>query len=176
MGNVRKFDKFVTASEVISTSFTNQSTDVALISDTIIEIAELAHIKPELGLDFYEQLKIQNDTSGTLSTDNEALMNFYLKPALCWFVRFEVMNEIQYNTTSAGLVVNVSDFSTPANVEQFNQMKSDTFRKAKVLLDDMIAYITHEDQVNNFPLYGKDGDSSMPDTDIASKMNGIIFY
>jgi len=25
-------------------------------------------------------------------------------------------------------------------------------------------------------LYGKDVDSSMPDTDIASKMNGIIFY
>ena len=35
--------------------------------------------------------------------------------------RSEVMNEIQYNTTSAGLVVNVSEFSNPANVEQFNQ-------------------------------------------------------
>jgi hypothetical protein len=86
------------------------------------------------------------------------------------------MNEIQYNTTSAGLVVNVSEFSNPANVEQFNQMKSDTFRKAKVFLDDMIAFITHEDQVNKFPLYGTDGDSSMPDQDIASKLNGIIFY
>ena len=111
-----------------------------------------------------------------MTTANSDLLTHYLKPALCWFVRFEVMNEIQYNTTSAGLVVNVSDFSTPANVEQFNQMKSDTFRKAKVLLDDMIAYITHQDQVNNYPLYGQDGDRSMPDTDIASKMNGIIFY
>tara|TARA_Y200000002_G_C22682683_1_gene664724 strand:+ start:220 stop:747 length:528 start_codon:yes stop_codon:yes gene_type:complete len=175
MANVRQYNKFVTASEVISTAFTNQATDTALISDAILEIAELAHIKPELGLDMYEELKTQNH-NGTLTTANSDLLTHYLKPALCWFARFEVMNEIQYNTTSAGLVVNVSDFSTPANVEQFNQMKSDTFRKAQVLLDDMIAYITHQDQVNDYPLYGKDGDSSMPDTDIASKMNGIIFY
>lgn len=175
MANVRQYNNFVTASEVIANAFTNQATDTALISDSILDIAELAHIKPELGLDFYEQLKTQNHNS-TLTTDNEALMTHYLKPALYWFTRFEVMNEIQYNTTSAGLVVNVSEFSNPANVEQFNQMKSDTFRKAKVFLDDMIAFITHEDQVNKFPLYGTDGDSSMPDQDIASKLNGIIFY
>tara|TARA_R100000388_G_C7210024_1_gene143124 strand:- start:392 stop:919 length:528 start_codon:yes stop_codon:yes gene_type:complete len=175
MANVRNLNNFVTASEVIQTSFTNQATDTALISDTILDIAELAHIKPELGLDFYEELKTQNH-NGTLTTANSNLVTHFLKPALCWFVRFEVMNEIQYNTTSAGLVVNVSDFSTPANVEQFNQMKNDTFRKAQVLLDDMIAYITHEDQQNQYPLYGTDGDSSMPDTDIASKLNGIIFY
>lgn len=175
MANVRQYNKFVTASEVISTAFTNQATDTALISDAILEIAELAHIKPELGLDMYEELKTQNHNA-TLTTANSDLLTHYLKPALCWFVRFEVMNEIQYNTTSAGLVVNVSDFSTPANVEQFNQMKSDTFRKAQVLLDDMIAYITHDDQTNDYPLYGKDSDSSIPDTDIASKMNGIIFY
>ena len=175
MANVRQYNKFVTASEVISTAFTNQATDTALISDAILEIAELAHIKPELGLDMYEELKTQNH-NGTLTTANSDLLTHYLKPALCWFARFEVMNEIQYNTTSAGLVINTSDFSNPASVEQFNQMKSDTFRKAQVLLDDMIAYITHEDQVNDYPLYGKDGESSMPDTDIASKMNGIIFY
>ena len=175
MANVRQYNKFVTASEVISTAFTNQATDTALISDAILEIAELAHIKPELGLDMYEELKTQNH-NGILTTANSDLLTHYLKPALCWFARFEVMNEIQYNTTSAGLVINTSDFSNPASVEQFNQMKSDTFRKAQVLLDDMIAYITHQDQVNDYPLYGKDGDSSMPDTDIASKMNGIIFY
>ena len=176
MGNVRQYDNLVTASEVISNAFTNQATDTALITESIIDISELAHIKSELGLDFYEQLKTQNDSTGTLSSDNSALMTHYLKPCLCWFVRFEVMNEIQYNTTSAGLVVNVSDFSTPANVEQFNQMKQDTYRKAKVMLDDMIAYITHADQVGKYSLYGTDGDSSMPDQDIATKMNGIIFY
>ena len=176
MANVRQHDNLVTASEVITNAFTNQATDTALITNSIIDIAELAHIKPELGLDFYEELKIQNDSSGTLSSDNTTLMNDFLKPCLCWFVRFEVMNEMQYNTTSAGLVVNVSDFSSPVNQEQFNQMKQDTYRKAKVMLDDMIAYIEHEDQSGKYPLFGTDGDSSMPDTDNATKLGGIIFY
>ena len=55
-------------------------------------------------------------------------------------------------------------------------MKQYTYRKAKVLLDDMIAFIQHEDQNNKYPLFGKDGDSSMPDTDNATKLGGIIFY
>jgi hypothetical protein len=86
------------------------------------------------------------------------------------------MNEIQYNTTSAGLVINDSDFSSPTSVEQFNSMKSDTFRKAKVLLDDMIAFIQHEDQQGKYPLFGHDGDNTPNDGDLAQKMNGIIFY
>mgnify|MGYP007059388740 CR=1 FL=1 len=176
MANVRQYNTLVTASEVITKSFTNQATDQALISDELITIAELAHIKPILGLDMYEELKTQNHND-TLTTANNTLMTYYLKPALCWYARFEVMNEIQYNTTSAGLVVNVSEFSNPANVEQFNQMKSDTFRKAQVMSDDMIAFITHEDQQNDYPLYGKDGDYATPnDGDLAQKMNGIIFY
>ena len=175
MANVRNLNNFVTASEVVQNSFTNQATDTALISDSILDIAELAHIKPELGLDFYEELKTQNHNS-SLTTDNQTLVTDFLKPALCWFVRFEVMNEIQYNTTSAGLVTNISEFSNPVNVEQFNQMKQDTYRKAKVMLDDMIAYIQHEDQSGKYPLFGHDGDSSMPDVDRASKLNGIIFY
>ena len=175
MANVRNLNNFVTASEVVQNSFTNQATDTALISDSILDIAELAHIKPELGLDFYEELKTQNHNS-SLTTDNQTLVTDFLKPALCWFVRFEVMNEIQYNTTSAGLVTNISEFSNPVNVEQFNQMKQDTYRKAKVMLDDMIAYIQHEDQTGKYPLFGHDGDSSMPDVDHATKLNGIIFY
>tara|TARA_R100000030_G_scaffold100586_1_gene93967 strand:+ start:1242 stop:1769 length:528 start_codon:yes stop_codon:yes gene_type:complete len=175
MANVRNLNNFVTASEVVQNSFTNQATDTALISDSILDIAELAHIKPELGLDFYEELKTQNHNS-SLTTDNQTLVTDFLKPALCWFVRFEVMNEIQYNTTSAGLVTNISEFSNPVNVEQFNQMKQDTYRKAKVMLDDMVAYIQHEDQSGKYPLFGHDGDSSMPDVDHATKLNGIIFY
>ena len=175
MANVRQYNNLVTASEVISNAFTNQATDTALITNSINDNPELAHIKPELGLDFYEEIKTQNHNS-TLTSDNTVLMNDFLKPALCWFVRFEVMNEIQYNTTSAGVVVNVSDFSTPANVEQFNQMKQDTYRKAKVFLDDMIAFIQHEDQSGKYSLFGHDGDSSMPDVDQATKLNGIIFY
>ena len=45
MANVRQYNNFVTASEVVANAFTNQATDTALISDSILDIAELAHIK-----------------------------------------------------------------------------------------------------------------------------------
>lgn len=175
MANVRKYKGLVTASEVIVNSFTNQATDQALISDNIITVAELAHIKSELGLDFYEELKTQNH-NGNLSTDNQTLMDDYLKPCLAWFVRFEVLNEIQYKSSSSGLMTNVDEFSTPVSNEVFNEMKQDTYRKAKVFLADMMAFITHADQSGKYPKYGVDGDSSMPDTDNASRKGGIIFY
>jgi len=175
MANVRQYNTLVTASEVITNSFTNQATDTAIISDNIITISELAHLKPELGLDFYEELKSQAH-GGTLTADNTTLMNDYLKPCLCWFVRFEVLNEIQYQTSSSGLMTNIDEFSTPVSPDVFNQMKQDTYRKAKILLDDMVAYITHADQSGKYTLYGTDGDSSMPDTDNATKLGGIIFY
>ena len=73
MANVRNLNNFVTATEVIRTSFTNQATDTSLISSAILDIAELAHIKPELGLDFYEELKTQKHNS-TLTTDNQTLV------------------------------------------------------------------------------------------------------
>ena len=67
MANVRQYNTLVTASEVITKSFTNQATDQALISDELITIAELAHIKPILGLDMYEELKeAQSLANGTV--------------------------------------------------------------------------------------------------------------
>ena len=39
MANVRQYNNLVTASEVITQSFTNQATDQALISNEIITIA-----------------------------------------------------------------------------------------------------------------------------------------
>lgn len=74
MANVRQYDTLVTAAEVISTSFTNQATDPSLVNKAVLEIAELAHIKPMLGLDFYEELKTQNDSTGTLTADNSDLL------------------------------------------------------------------------------------------------------
>lgn len=175
MANVRQYNTLVTASEVISNSFTNQATDVSLITDNIITIAELAHIKPMLGLDMYEELKTQNHNS-TLTSANTTLINDFLKSTLCWFVRFEVMNEISFNTTSSGVMANIDEFSVLATPEQFNMQKQDTLRKAQILMEDMLAYIQHEDQTNDYPLFGKDGDSSMPSSDNATKMGGIIFY
>ena len=58
MANVRQYNNLVTASEVITQSFTNLATDQSLISNEIITIAELAHIKPYLGSVSYTHLTL----------------------------------------------------------------------------------------------------------------------
>ena len=110
MANLRQYIPLASAEEVISQSFTNSNTDPYLISNDTIVMAELAHIKPLLGVKFYAELKEQHN-NGTLTTNNAALMQYYLVPALCWMTRFEVILEIQNNSSSAGIVTNIDEFA-----------------------------------------------------------------
>ena len=99
-------------------------------------------------------------------------MTYYLQPALCWLVRFEVINEIQNNSTSQGVVSNISDFATTIEPNKLSDYVQDTYRKAKVLLNDMIEFLNHSDQSGLYPTYAnntKIGDSTW-------KNHGIIMY
>ena len=110
MANVNQYIPLATAAEVISNSFTNANTDPYLISNNTIMLSELAHIKSAIGKKFYEELKKQHN-DGTLTTANQTLMDDFLVRTLCWFVRFEVINEVQSNSSSMGIVHNIDEFS-----------------------------------------------------------------
>ena len=127
MANYRQYINLVTAQQVIANVFTNENTDEYLITDDLITITELTHLKPVLGLKFYEELKLQNN-NGTLTADNQELMTYFLQPALEWLVRFESVNEIQNNSTSQGIVQNISDFSNPLSPPQLADYVQDTYR------------------------------------------------
>ena len=144
MANVNKYIPLVTAAEVISNSFTNANTDPALISDNTILLSELAHIKSELGQKFYEEIKTQHN-DGTLTTENQTLMDDFLTRCLCWFVRFEVINEVQSNSTSAGIVHNIDEFATVIDPAELNAYKQDTYRKSEIYLKDMIEFLNDPD-------------------------------
>ena len=137
MANVNKYIPLVTAAEVISNSFTNANTDPALISDNTILLSELAHIKSALGQKFYEEIKTQHN-NGTLTTHNQTLVDDFLTRCLSWFVRFEVINEVQSNSTSAGIVHNIDEFATIIDPSELNAYKQDTYRKSEIYLKDML--------------------------------------
>jgi len=172
MANYRQYINLVTAQQVIANVFTNENTDEYLITDDLITITELTHLKPVLGLKFYEELKLQNN-NGTLTADNQELMTYFLQPALEWLVRFESVNEIQNNSTSQGIVQNISDFSNPLSPPQLADYVQDTYRKAKVMLNDMIHYLKHEDQTGKFPTYEQHGPCN---NDSTWKNHGLIMY
>ena len=171
MANANQYSTLVTAAEVISNSFTNANTDTALISTNTILLAELAHIKPALGKKFYEEIKTQHH-NGTLTTANQTLMDDFLVRTLCWFVRFEVISEVQNNSTSAGIVNNIDEFATIIDPSELNAYKQDTYRKSEIYLKDMIDYMEDEDQDGQYPTY----ESDRPRRGHTYKNHGIIMY
>ena len=171
MANYRQYKNLVTAAQVIANVFTNENTDEYLISDDVVVITELTHLKPVIGLKFYEELKLQND-GGTLSVANQELMTYYLQPALEWLVRFEVVNEVQNNSSSQGIVQNISDFANTLTPPQLSDYVQDTYRKARIMLSDMLEFMNHKDQSGNFPTYKQ----NKPNINPTWKNHGIIMY
>lgn len=171
MANVNQYKTLATSAEVISNSFTNANTDPALISTNTILLSELAHLKTAIGKKFYEELKTQNNNN-TLSAANKVLMDDFLIRTLCWFARFEVINEIQSNSSSMGIVHNIDEFSTIIDPSELNAYKQDTYRKSEIYLQDMLDYLNDKDNSADYPTYT----ANKPCNTNTYKNHGIIMY
>ena len=171
MANLRQYISLITAAQVISKSFTNANTDPYLISDNNLIIAELAHVKDKLGVKFYGELKEEND-GGTLTADNQTFLTDYLLDCLAWFARFEIITEIQMNSSSMGVVSNIDEFSHIVTTDELNVYKQDTYRKAEIFLQDAIEYLNDSDQDGMFPTY----EANKPCSSGVWKNHGIIMY
>jgi len=171
MANLRQYKSLITAAQVISKSFTNANTDPYLISDNNLIIAELAHVKDKLGVKFYGELKEEND-GGTLTADNQTFLTDYLLDCLAWFARFEIITEIQMNSSSMGVVSNIDEFSHIVTTDELNVYKQDTYRKAEIFLQDAIEYLNDSDQDGMFPTY----EANKPCSSGVWKNHGIIMY
>ena len=177
MANTNKFKTLATSEEVISNSFTNANTDPALISTNTILLSELAHLKTAIGAKFYEELKTQNNVGdfpavGGLTQANQTLMDDFLIRTLCWFARFEVINEVQMNSTSMGIVNNIDEFSTIIDPSELNVYKQDTYRKAEIYLQDMLGFLNDSDNSADYPTYT----ANAPCNESTYKNHGIIMY
>ena len=171
MANSNQYIPLATASEVISNSFTNANTDPALISNNTILLSELAHLKTAIGKKFYEEIKKQNN-DGTLTAANKILMDDFLIRTLCWFARFEVINEVQSNSSSMGIVHNIDEFSTIIDPAELNAYKQDTYRKSEIYLQDMLEFLNDSDNSADYPTYT----AHAPCNTTTYKNHGIIMY
>ena len=175
--NYLGYDPLMTAGEVISLAFTNQNTDPTLISRNLIQMSELAHLKLPLGDDFYLHLKELYNTgsTGTPTTAEDDFMSQWLKPCFAWFVRFEVINEIQDNSTSSGIVSAIPDFAKVVTPKELNVYKQDTYRRGNVVLEQMVKFL--KDNPTDFPKYKNDVDGTCNGSqNLVSKQHGMIIY
>lgn len=172
-----QYDNLITAAEVISLAFTNQNTDTTLISNNLIQMAEFAHLKSALTDDFYLHLKEVFDAGSSTppTTDETNLMTNWIKPTFAWFVRFEVINEIQMNSTSSGIVSAIPDFSKVVTPKELNVYKQDTYRRGNVMLTELIAFL--DENADQFPKYkSANGVDCSNKTNAVSKQHGMIIY
>ena len=100
-------------------------------------------------------------------------MTYYLEDTLSWFVRFEVVNDIMSNISSSGVVNNIDEFSRIISQDTYNTFKQDTYRKADIFANDMMAFLNGTDQTGLYPTFASNRPKSMNDT---YKNHGMIFY
>ena len=174
--NVNDKAPLLTSSEVVTYAFnTSANFDTSMITNHILKMTEIAHIEKILGREFYEELVTQH-AGGSLTTANASLLDDFLYRALAWFTKYELMSDIQNNTTSSGIVTNIDEFSDAVSEDAFNRMKNETYRRANIFLDDMIEFLNDSNNSSSYPLWQKYGtrDNSMEGE--STKRGGLIFY
>ena len=175
--NYLGYDPLITAQQTIQYSFTNANTDINLISNNLIQMAEFAHLKSAIGGDFYLHLKkVFNSTpDGTPTTAETNFLAQWLIPCFAWFVRFEVINEIQDNSTSSGIVTAMPEFSKAVDAKTLNVYKQDTYRRGNVMLQAMMEFL--DTNSTEFPEYKSPSSLDCSNTkNKVSKQHGMIIY
>ena len=76
------------------------------------------------------------------------------------------------NSTSAGVVTNIDEFSNVVTPNELNAYKQDTYRKAEIFLRDAVDFLNDDDQNGKYSTY----ESNKPCMDNTFKNHGIIMY
>tara|TARA_R110000822_G_scaffold112812_5_gene243815 strand:+ start:1486 stop:2229 length:744 start_codon:yes stop_codon:yes gene_type:complete len=99
---------------------------------------------------------------------NGVLTEDYIKNYLAFCVKFEMMPDMSYNTTSQGVVENVADFTMPVDSKKLNFLRNETFKKSDTYVRKMTEFL--DENSNAYPHYCNENKGGV------SKLNGIILY
>lgn len=131
----------ITAQEVIDLAFAENSNMMAeSISDTSIRIAEIKYIRPAFGAMY------------PLLADKYAdFTNDYVKPALAYFVKCEIVSSIAIDMSNSGVAVANPQYQSAATDKQRQRLYDSEMSKAKTLLDFALEHIaTHSEEFPDF--------------------------
>jgi len=99
---------------------------------------------------------------------NGKLVDGFIINYLAFAVRFEMIPDMAYNTTSQGLVESTSSFSLPVDAKTLGFMRTETYKKSETYLRKMKSFLIENSL--SYPLYCDDSAEGV------SKLNGIILY
>lgn len=159
--------QMITVSEVKDWAVVSSEMDTAYL-DQYILMSQREYIRSYLGSDFYDELLDQLDNTATLTSDNETLMDDYVKPALAHYVVYESLPQVRNQIAKGGVFNNLSETSDISSGQDYGRLRDDYLIKASSFRNEIDIFIKNqqEDDSTKYPLYcGKDNQSG-----------GIIFY
>ena len=175
----RQYSNLITASGVIQRAMSHSNIDINLIDDNIILIAEITHLKQHLGDYFWGQLRrkfTDRNAAPIPSAEEKILLDRYIVPCLAFYVKYEVLNDLQYNTTNSGVITNDDDWSDPVDSSEMSILKDDTYRKAEILRKDMMEWLDDTENVGVFADYEDGRNDKHIYGNNVTRLGGILAY
>lgn len=134
--------QLITAQEVIEIAFSGLTNMRAeSINDTVIHVAELRHIRPAFGAKMFDEL----------SDKYPEFTNEYVKPALAFFVKCEILPSLSLNISNGGVALANPQYATPATDKQRTLLYESEFGKAQTLLSEALRHVS--ENIEQFPDY-----------------------
>jgi hypothetical protein len=105
-----------------------------LIKNSYIRSAELKHVKPILGADFY---KLVDTTPSSYAT----LINSYLKELIAFYTLYESLPFLNVQVTDKGIMINDSETANQGSSAQRAELRMAVLSMAEALKNDTIEYM-----------------------------------
>jgi len=153
-----KTTKIITVSEVETHALKTATFDDALLEDFILP-AQRHYLKTFLSTTYYDEILTQVAAS-TLTSDNSALLNDWIKPMLSYYVVYDSFPSIRANITSRGIMVNESETSTAASNGEAAMLRQHYLSHAERWKADTLDFINEEidDDSSKYPNFSKASD------------------
>lgn len=159
--------EIMTVAEVKTLAIVDSNLDTAYLDDNILP-SQRKWFRSFLGNDFYEEILGQVDNSATLTTDNNTLIEDYIKPALAHYVIYRALPRIRNQVAKGGVYNPLSETADVASGLDYGRLRDDYLTKAEELRLEIDFFIkdAREDDATKYPLYCKN----------ESQSGGIILY
>ena len=147
--------EIITVAEIETHALKTATFDNALLEDYILP-AQRHYLKPFLSVDYYNEILTQVAAS-TLTSDNSALLNDWIKPMLSYYVVYDSFPSIRANITSRGIMVNESETSTAASNGEASMLRQNYLSMAERWKKDTLDYINEQqdDDSSKYPLFSQ---------------------
>lgn len=144
--------QLISPDKIRSIAFTNNKISDRFFKDQFIEIAQEQHIRPVLTDDLYDDIVAKNDAD-TLAGKDKILLEDFVQPALAFYVKWEVLPEMNMQTANKGTRQLGDEVSSASSSKDRADLYAKVKSHADTLRDKITRFIQDEDNIDDFPLY-----------------------